>query len=148
MMAHKQLASHGSVPTLRLEIPPDPRFARTVRDALTGFAKLHGVAQDELDSLIFAVGEALANAIEHAASEADVEVLCEVDNKRITATIIDSGCGITTIPAKHTPLPDGLDERGRGIPIMQRCTDFFHIRSVPGRGTAITLGLTRRATAH
>lgn len=133
-------------PTLNLQVPPDPRYARTVRDALTGFAHLHGVAPDDLDALMFAVGEALANAIEHAKGHGDIEIECRVDDREIIATVIDGGRGIssTKVPQGLAPLPEALHERGRGIPIMQRCTDLFSIESLPGRGTAITLGLNRR----
>lgn len=136
-------------PTLNLRVPADPRYARTVRDALAGFAHLHGVAPDDLDSLMFAVGEALANAIEHATTSGDIEIECRVDEREIVATVTDEGRGISSakIPQGVAPLPEALHERGRGIPIMQRCTDIFSIESLPGRGTAITLGLTRRSAA-
>lgn len=125
---------------LHLRIPPDPHYARTVRDALIGFALLHDIPEGELESLLFAVGEALANAIEHASSKRDIEVFAEVDDERFVATVVDYGNGFTTIPHDLAPLPDATCERGRGIPIMQRCTDFFDIRSDPDSGTAITLG--------
>jgi anti-sigma regulatory factor (Ser/Thr protein kinase) len=37
-------------------------------------------------------------------------------------------------------LPGADAERGRGLPIMRRCSDIFAIRSEPGRGTAVVLG--------
>jgi anti-sigma regulatory factor (Ser/Thr protein kinase) len=37
-------------------------------------------------------------------------------------------------------LPDPSAERGRGFPIMQRCTDFFEIRTFPTGGVAVVLG--------
>ena len=131
---------HASKPNIRLQIPPDPRYARTVRDAIIGFASLHGVNTDDLESLLFAVGEALANAIEHARSAGDIEVVAEVDTHTITARISDSGSGLTQVPPARMPLPDAMSEGGRGIPIMQRCADVFDIRSRPGGGTVVTLG--------
>ena len=131
-------------PKLRLRVPPDARFARTVRDGLIGFAQLNGIPPHELESLLFAVGEALANAIEHSSSDAEIEVIFRIDDREIIATVIDSGTGLIKVPQGVAPLPSALAERGRGIPIMQRCTDIFAIDALPGKGTAITLGRYRR----
>ncbi len=131
-------------PTIRLRIPPDPRYARTVRDALVGFGSLNGVGETDLEALLFAVGEALANAIEHSMTMDDIEVRAEVDVRRITATVIDRGTGMPMIPESRAPLPDALAERGRGIPIMQRCADVFEMARLPDGGTAVTLGRVRR----
>jgi anti-sigma regulatory factor (Ser/Thr protein kinase) len=130
--------------TLHLTVPPDAAYARTVRDAIIGFGRLHDIAETDVESLLFAVGEALANAIEHAGSGLDIEVFAEVDEERITATVVDYGQGLRAVPIYPTPLPDSLTERGRGIPIMQRCTDFMNVKSEPGHGTAITMGRWRR----
>ena len=137
----------GRPPTrsLHLRIPPDPRYARTVRDALVGFALLHDIPESDLEALLFAVGEALANAMEHALSGKDIEVFAEVDDERFVATVVDYGRGFTSVPHEREPLPSPTAERGRGIPIMQRCTDFFDVRSEPGNGTAVVLGRFRRS---
>ena len=148
MISRVDHATDFEKPTLRLEIPPAARHASTVRDALIGFAQLHGVAQADLDSLLFAVGEALANAVEHAASTADITVHCSIDDGEIIAQVVDAGRGIAVIPQGTVPLPAAMSERGRGIPIMQRCTDSFSIESAPGRGTVITLRLRRRFATH
>jgi anti-sigma regulatory factor (Ser/Thr protein kinase) len=130
--------------TLHIRIPPDVVFARTVRDAFVGFGRLHGIHKDDLESLLFAVGEALANAIEHSATGDDIEIFADVDDKQFTATVIDYGQGLQPVPERHVSLPDLFAERGRGIPIMQRCTHFMNVKSAPGKGTAITMGRWRR----
>ncbi len=131
--------------TLHLSIPPDPAFARTVRDALIGFGRLNHVGDGDVESLLFAVGEALANAIEHSASGRDIEVFAEIESDRIVATVVDYGQGLAVNAYEPVALPEALVERGRGIPIMQRCTDFMNVKSAPGVGTAITMGRWRRA---
>ncbi len=130
--------------TLHLRVPPDAMYARTVRDAILGFGKLHSIADWDVQSLLFAVGEALANAIEHSATGLDIEVFAEVDEERIVATVVDHGQGLDIVPQQEMPLPESLAERGRGIPIMQRCTDFMNVKSAPGHGTEITMGRWRR----
>lgn len=131
-------------PNIKLRIPPNPRYARTVRDAIIAFASLHGVHETDLESLLFAVGEALANAIEHSNTHSDIEVLSSIDETKITATVIDRGTGMQHVPLGRLPLPDALAERGRGIPIMQRCSDIFDMQRLPEGGTAVTLGRLRR----
>ena len=124
---------------LRLRIPPTAPRAREVRSVVTAFAKLQGVRSRDLESLIFAVGEALANAIEHAGGD-EIEVHCLVDGRLLQVSITDTGRGFPVVPKKRMPLPDALSERGRGIPIMQRCTDVFQVRNLPDGGTEVVLG--------
>lgn len=130
---------------ITLRVPPSPRFAATVRDAITGFANLHGVSAYDVEPLLCALGEALANAIEHASTDDDLEIEAEVNDERISAVVTDRGRGLSVLPPTDMPLPQTLAERGRGIPIMQRCTDAFSIQSEPGRGTSIRLARFRTA---
>jgi serine/threonine-protein kinase RsbW len=127
-----------------VHIPPDARHARTVRDALVAFGSLHAVAELDLEALIFAVGEALANAIEHGEPDGEIDVTVEVDAHIISARVADRGRGFRNTVGGYTPLPDGLSERGRGIPIMQRCMDMCEVESRPGGGTTVKLGRFRR----
>ncbi|HTC31540.1 MAG TPA: ATP-binding protein [Candidatus Acidoferrum sp.] len=130
-------------PTLRVRIPPDPRHAHTVRGAYNAFVSLHGVTDADRDALLFGVGEALANAIEHGTAAGDIEVTVEIESDRISARIADAGQGFS-IPSHFTPLPEPFAERGRGIPIMQRLVDRCEVECVPGDGTVVTLGRFRR----
>ena len=125
---------------LRLRIPPNARFSRPAREELRTFAGRLGIGPNDLEEFIFAVGEALANAIEHSGSSDVIEVRCDYDGDKIVATIIDSGGGFRSNPLTSVVLPDAFAERGRGLAIMRRCTDIFALHSVPGRGTAIVLG--------
>jgi anti-sigma regulatory factor (Ser/Thr protein kinase) len=131
-----------------VRIPPNARFSRSVRHQVLSFAGNHEISDQELEEFIAAVGEALANAIEHSRSSDVIEVNCQVEDDKIVATIIDSGSGFTTELVPNVSLPDALTERGRGLPIMRRCTDIFAVHSVPGRGTAVVLGRYLRKKAH
>ncbi len=140
--------NNSGKPSLHVRIPPDARHARTVRDALVAFSSLHDVCEADLEALLFAVGEALANAIEHGAPAIDIDVTLEIDPNVIAARVTDYGSGFQDeIPTSYTPLPDGLTERGRGIPIMQRYADHFEVESMPGHGTVVTLLRYRRTPA-
>lgn len=134
-------------PTLSIRIPPDGRHARTVRDALIAFSSMHGVVETDQEAMLFAVGEALANAIEHGGPSADIKVTIEIDTALISARVVDEGRGFGDAPSGVAPLPATYAERGRGIPIMQRCVDLCEVESTPGRGTVVTLGRFRRKTA-
>jgi anti-sigma regulatory factor (Ser/Thr protein kinase) len=113
---------------------------------LVDFGEKHRITPSEIAMLLLAVGEAVANAVEHAETTHDIEVQCRIDDREIVATVIDSGRGVRRSLADDTimPLPEPLAERGRGIPIMQRCTDMFSIRPLPGGGTGVVLGILRQ----
>ena len=127
-------------PSLKVRIPPNARFGKSVRDEVITFANQYRIERQELDEFIFAVGEALANAIEHSDSDDVIEIRCHIQAGKIIATVVDSGRGFDADASPGSELPDALSEGGRGIPIMQRCTDIFAVRSVPGKGTAVVLG--------
>jgi anti-sigma regulatory factor (Ser/Thr protein kinase) len=129
---------------LHLRLPPLPRSARTGREALAALAAFHDVASSDVEGLTFALGEALANAIEHADCNSEIEVSLTIDARTIVATVQDRGCGFDHTPTDTLPFPAVNAEGGRGFPIMQRCTDFFEVRSLPGDGTVVTLGRHRR----
>lgn len=125
-------------PSLKVRIPPSARFGKRVRDEVVTFANRYDLHRADLEAFIFAIGEALANAIEHSGSDDIIEVRCQIEADKIVATVIDSGKGFEA--ANVPPLPDELSERGRGLPIMEKFSDIFAVRSVPGKGTAVVLG--------
>ena len=128
---------------MHLSVPPLPRYARSARTALSDFARDHHVASLDIENLTFALGEALANAIEHAGTHNDIDVGMSIDENKIIATVVDRGRGCPETPRGMVPLPADVAEAGRGFAIMQRCTDYFDVRSIPGGGTVVTLGRYR-----
>ena len=88
---------------LHLRLPPLPRSARTGRDALLALAAFHDVASLDIESLTFALGEALANAIEHAGSDAEIDVSVTIDARTIVATVRDRGSGFAGAPHETVP---------------------------------------------
>ena len=125
---------------LHLRIPPHARFSRIVRQEVSAFANQFEIDRDDLVEFMFALGEALANAVEHACSTRPIEVRCEIEPDKILATILDGGAGFRSNPMARANLPHELAERGRGLPIMRCFTDIFAVHSVPGRGTSVVLG--------
>jgi anti-sigma regulatory factor (Ser/Thr protein kinase) len=129
---------------LRMSIPPLPRFAGTARTALCNFAGVHSVTALDLENLVFALGEAIANAIQHSETIEAIEIKARVSGDSIVVTIADRGRGISALPHGTVSFPSVFAEAGRGFAIMQRCTDFLEVESEPGTGTVVTLGRYRR----
>ncbi len=127
-----------------MSIPPLPRFAGTARTALCNFAGVHSVTPLDLENLIFALGEAIANAIQHSQTIEAIEIKAHVSGDSIVVTVADRGRGISAPPHGTVSFPSVFAEAGRGFAIMQRCTDFLEIESEPGGGTVVTLGRYRR----
>jgi anti-sigma regulatory factor (Ser/Thr protein kinase) len=127
---------------LRLSVPPDPRLGAYVRQELLTFAAVNGIRDEDVCDFMTAIGEALANAIEHAHTLEPIEVVAWLLDDRLFAAVRDHGVGFPmTDRSVAKPLPDAFSERGRGLPIMQRCADVCTVRSAPGEGTRVTLGL-------
>jgi serine/threonine-protein kinase RsbW len=132
---------------LDFRVLPQPHLCAVVRQGVSAFARSHGVLDEDLTHILTALGEALANAIEHAGGEEPIDVQVRVGNDRIVVTVQDSGIGFPSELVSPPDLPEPSSERGRGLPIMRRCTDIFTIRSLPGRGTAVVLGRYLRKAA-
>jgi stage II sporulation protein AB (anti-sigma F factor) len=128
---------------LRLSLPPEPCVGVQVRREFLAFAVAQGIIDcDDLSDFVTAIGEALANAVEHAKTNEPIDVaMWMIGEDRLFASVQDHGIGFHPVERPiDSDLPEGLAERGRGLPIMQRCTDIFSVSSAPGQGTRITLG--------
>jgi anti-sigma regulatory factor (Ser/Thr protein kinase) len=106
------------------------------------FAETAGIREADVGDFMAAVGEALANAIEHAHTLEPIEVSAWLLDDRLFAAVRDRGVGFPVNDRSLAKaLPDAFAERGRGLPIMQRFADVCNVRSAPGEGTRVTLGL-------
>jgi len=131
---------NSSEAVLDFRVRPEPERSRGARDAIIDFARRNGVAGDDLAYFATAVGEALANAVEHARAEVPIAVEVRVAADRILALVQDNGVGCETGLVADAELPEPDAERGRGLPIMRRCCHIFAMNSAPGKGTAVVLG--------
>jgi anti-sigma regulatory factor (Ser/Thr protein kinase) len=115
-----------------------PLVAPIVRSILHRFCDEHGLSNSQRFSLITAVGEAVANAVEHAyRGEAPGEVIMrtDVDNDSVSVEIEDHG--------RWRPFMR-RDERGRGIVLMHELMDHVRITSAQNK-TVIRLVMNRNA---
>lgn len=116
-----------------------------VRRTLTVWLEEHSVAQEQREDLVLAVSEAVTNVVDHAyrgvetpgCVEVDIEVTHERDHAEdrerwVTVAVTDYGIWRAERACKGF--------RGRGLQMMQACTDWRHIerRAV---GTRVTMAL-------
>jgi anti-sigma regulatory factor (Ser/Thr protein kinase) len=125
--------------TLVLRLPPQAEFCAVARKRILAFAKGRGIPLGVAQAVVAAVGEALANAIEHAGSTQPIEIDVDADMERLVVTVRDAGVGFETSINAIT-LPDAGAERGRGLAIMRDSSDIFTVNALPGGGTEVTVG--------
>lgn len=132
---------------LQLLVPPDPQQGCAVRSSIAAFGHAAGIAEADLDALLVAVGEALANAIEHSGTTEPIEVSAWLAGGDLFAKIVDRGAGfVPRDPAfAHLPPNETFAERGRGLFIMAGFADAITVESGLGRGTSVTLSRHLRA---
>ena len=99
-----------------------PLAVPIVRRTLNRYATRLGLDEDRTYSLITAIGEAMANAVEHAYPDRPGIVRLRVTNNGGTlhATIEDDG---------RWKQAQKRDERGRGLPLMRALMDGVEIRT-------------------
>ena len=116
-------------------------FSRAVAAA---FAALSDPTVEQLSDVKTAVSEAVTNCIVHAYGERDGLIYIDAAlfaDRRLTVRVRDRGCGIPDVKkAREALFTTGGDERsGLGFTVMESFSDKLYVRSVPGRGTTVTL---------
>ena len=101
---------------LELNFVADASHLAPSRTALRGWLTQAGIQPDQIQDLLIATGEAVANAIEHGHRDRpegtiSLRAIAVVDGLQVT--VVDSGVW-------KIPHPVAGDNRGRGIPLM-RC---------------------------
>jgi anti-sigma regulatory factor (Ser/Thr protein kinase) len=127
--------------------PATPHLACVVRRVVGAFAAANEIAADDLSHFLSALGEAVANAIEHAGADDGIAIEIRIDRKSIVALVQDTGIGFSAAGPEAVRLPAIEAERGRGLAIMRRCSDIFDVRSEPGKGTSVVVGRSLRRHA-
>jgi stage II sporulation protein AB (anti-sigma F factor) len=115
------------------------------RSAVAAFVAVLDPNVEELSDIKTAVSEAVTNCIVHGYKNEIGKVYIHVkifDGARISICIKDKGCGIPDIKKAMEPLYTTCEtgERaGLGFSIMESFMDKLKVRSVPGKGTSVTL---------
>lgn len=135
----------GEVPRVLLTLPAIPQSAGNVRRMLQEFCVKIGLHGTRYFDLELAVGEAVANAIEHAyngENAAIFSVYARAENRQVLVDVLDQGRW-----RDGTPTPHGqLSERGRGVGLMRALCDRVSIdRTIVGTRIRLTLALDESA---
>ena len=119
-----------------------PAAMRDARRAVIDFASLCGYGSEAVDDIELAVGEALANAVEHGTKDLGfVSVSCKYDGETLEIEVRDDGPGFEhQVQVRR----DQLSIRGFGITIMRTTMDEVRY-SAPGNAVRL---LKRRLPAR
>jgi anti-sigma regulatory factor (Ser/Thr protein kinase) len=128
----------GPVPTL-MEFSAIPMTAPIVRAMVNRFCDQNGLNDDQRFALTSSVGEAVANAVEHAYRGEDsgkFELRMNAQNDCITIDVQDHG---------QWRQFQRRDDRGRGMIMMHELMDRVRINSAQ-QGTCLSMVLNRTAS--
>ncbi|SDO06609.1 SpoIIE family protein phosphatase [Geodermatophilus sp. DSM 45219] len=120
---------------LAARLPADPRRLSGVRRAVTAWTAAAGLSEDTTEDLQLALGEALANAVEHAYAAAPGEGWCSYRVARepdgsVRVEVRDTGV--------WRPPPADRGYRGRGLELISAlATDVEIGRGPDGDGTTV-----------
>jgi anti-anti-sigma factor len=141
LVAHRRAAS---LEPLRLDLQAVPSALPGVRRRLGSWLTSLGMGEQDRVAVMVAVGEACANAAEHAyrgSEPGPMSVAADVDVDGIlTVTVRDDG-------AWRPPDRDPGD-RGRGLLIMRQLVDSVVLDDASGTTVTLSLRLRRSPDAH
>ncbi len=122
-------------PPLELDCVADAARLRDVRAAVRQWAAHAALDEDTTDDLLLVVGEAAANAVEHAYGGAPGRVcvtVALVGGDRVEGTVADEG--------RWRPVPADPGFRGRGLTLMRELTDLRRPRPRPATAPSSVSG--------
>jgi anti-anti-sigma factor len=130
LLLHRPVAP---VPGLHARVPAQPGELSGLRRRLRGWLAEVGVSDEDATAMQVACGEATTNAVEHAYAGGPGAV-------DISATLRDDGTVLVEVrdEGRWRPPPAAPANRGRGLQLMQGCTDDVQLLHGPG-GTAVRL---------
>ena len=127
-----------------LEFPSSSSNEGFARSAVACFAAQMDPPLNELEDIKTSVSEAVTNAIVHAYPDSIGKVLVKVricPGNVLEITVKDHGKGIPDVDKAREPMftTGGAERSGMGFTIMESFMDKLTVRSVPGKGTSITM---------
>ena len=110
------------------------------RQAAAAFAAQLDPTLDELGDIKTAVSEAVTNVIVHAYPESLGKVVLK-EGGTLEIVVRDWGRGIEDVARAREPLytTGGEERSGMGFTIMESFMDRLTVKSVPRRGTTVTM---------
>lgn len=133
----------------RIEVPAKTQNLQKVREFLHAAIKRSALPSTDINKVVLAVDEAVANTIQHGyqgREDGTVEVQIEADSTKFVVRIIDSGSPYD--PAKSSAGKADLDlkshiasgsKRGLGLFIMRKVMDEVQYQSRDGSKNVLSL---------
>ena len=114
------------------------------RGVAAAFLARYDPTVPQLADIKTAVSEAVTNCIVHAYPDRVgpiVMTLAVYPGRLVKITVADRGVGIPDIPKAMEPLFTTLggERAGLGFAVMESFMDKVRVRSVPGKGTSVTM---------
>nr|WP_326185825.1 anti-sigma F factor [uncultured Oscillibacter sp.] len=127
-----------------LEFPSRSSNEGFARAAVACFAAQMDPTLNELEDIKTAVSEAVTNAIVHGYPDSIGKVVVKArvcPGNVLELTVKDHGRGIPDVDKARQPMftTGGEERSGMGFTIMESFMDKLTVRSVPGRGTTVTM---------
>lgn len=127
-----------------LEFPSRSANEGFARTAAACFAAQLDPTLEEVNDIKTAISEAVTNAIVHAYPDTLGRIVLKLrlkEGRLLEISVKDWGVGIADVAQARTPLfTTGSEDRsGMGFTIMESFMDTVKVRSVPGRGTTVTM---------
>ncbi|MDO4316251.1 MAG: anti-sigma F factor [Oscillospiraceae bacterium] len=127
-----------------MEFPSRSSNEGFARAAVACFAAQMDPTLNELEDIKTAVSEAVTNAIVHGYPDSIGKVVVKArvcPGNVLELTVKDHGRGIPDVERARQPMftTGGEERSGMGFTIMESFMDQLAVRSVPGRGTTVTM---------
>ena len=127
-----------------LEFPSRSSNESFARAAAACFAAQLDPTLEEINDIKTAVSEAVTNAIVHAYPDSIGKIAMRLtlrEERLLEIVVKDWGVGIEDVERAREPMfTTGDQERsGMGFTIMESFMDTLKVRSVPGKGTTVTM---------
>src|ERR1041385_8216851 len=121
---------------LSLSLPRDRSTVPLTRRILDAALAVFSVTTECRDDIGLAIGEACANAVQHAEVGADYHVTVTIADDRCVIDVVDQGAGVEST---DTPEPNVDDEAGRGLRIIRALADAVELRRDQHRGAGLRI---------
>ena len=129
---------------MTLEFPSRSSNEGLARSVAACFAAQMDPTLNELEDIKTAVSEAVTNAIVHGYPDSigKVQIKLRIYEGNVLELVIkDHGRGIPDVNKAREPMftTGGEERSGMGFTIMESFMDKLSVRSVPGRGTSVSM---------
>jgi len=131
--------ARGDFVPRELRLAARPSELQRAREYVDDAAAAFGFNRSDRFQLVFAVNEAVTNAIRHGSPDdaGTIGLRVSAVGDRLTLTVRDCGRFVTPVNAGR------MADHGRGMEMMATLVDDFEVSSEPG-GTTVRLGKRRQ----